>query len=122
MVDGCATGTGGGTGEAGIMGCCRGEAGVWPHHGICICSPLGHLPCRFLFLIYLIRNWTMTVSRKPRNMPRSKLDPSIWALQLKFLSHVLLMDSLCLMMSPKTELSKAPWMSRGQMSGTAEFC
>ena len=58
MVVCCAigAGVGAGGGEAGIMGCWRGEAGVCPHHGIVICRPLGHLPFCFLFLMYLMRN------------------------------------------------------------------
>ena len=108
--------------EAGIMGCWRGEAGVCPHHGIVIWRPLGHLPLCFLLLIYLIRNCMRTVMMKPKNMSSSSDEPSICALQLKFRSPVLLVDSLCLIMSPKTELLLAPWMSRGHIRGMVEFC
>ena len=116
IADVCATGGAGVIGEAGIMGW------VWFHQGICICSPLGHLPCLFLFLMYFIMYCSITVSRNPRKIPNRRLEPSIWARQLKFIRPVLLVDSLCLIMSPKTELSQAPCISRGQMRGTAEFC
>ena len=111
-----ATGGEGMIGEVGITGC------AWLHQGICIGSPLGHLPCCLRFLMYLTKNCTIIVRRKPRKIPKRRLDPSICALQLKLTKPVLLVVSLCLIMSPNTELSQAPCMSRGQMRGTAGFC
>ena len=58
---------------------------------------------------------------KPKTIPKSKLEPSIWALQLKLKSPVFEVDSELRITSPKTLLSQAPWMSRGQTRGTAVF-
>ena len=102
---------------AGIMGwCCAGF-----HQGTCILMPLSHCPCRLLLRMYLMSPCITRVMITPRKRPSSRLEPSISAFQFRFNKPVLLVASLFFIMSPKTELSHAPWMSRGHMRGTAEF-
>ena len=118
-----AAGAAGATGETGIMGWCWGWLlGAVFHHGICMRMPRSHCPCRLLLRIYLISPCTMRVSTTPRTTPRSRLEPSSCAFQFMFRRPVLLLASVFFIMSPKTELSHAPWMSRGHTRGTAEFC
>ena len=125
MTSACGTaGAGaGGTGATGIMGWCWGWLlGPAFHHGICMRMPRSHCPCRLLPRTYLMIPCNMRVSTTPRTSPRMRLEPSSWAFQLIFRRPVLLVASVFLMISPKTELSHAPWISRGHTRGTAEFC
>ena len=128
MTIGCGTaGAGaGGTGATGSMGWCWGWlfcAAV--HHGICgICMrmPRSHCPCRLLLRMYFMIPCIMRVSMTPRTSPRMRLEPSSWAFQFRLKIPVLEVASVFLMISPNTELSHAPWISRGHTRGTAGFC
>ena len=107
----CGAGAGAGTGvgeAADIIGCWSGEEVVCPHHAPGIARLLGHLPCRFRCFRYLIIYWIKMVNTNPKMSSSSRLDPSIWALQLKLKSPVLLVLSEFFIISPKTELSHAP--------------